>query len=336
MTDNATLRWGVLGTARIALDKVIPGIRRSPSSTLAAIASRDLVRAGQAAARAGIPRAHGRYEALLADPEVDAIYNPLPNHLHVPWTIRALEAGKHVLCEKPIALDAAEAELLLDAERRTGRRVAEAFMIRHTPWWRRVRALCASGAIGEIRAIQTFFAYALDDPADIRNQAAIGGGGLLDIGCYAVASARFLLGREPTTVASLIERDPGFGTDRVTSALVAFGDVPLTFTCSTSAAPYQRVVVVGREARIEIPIPFNTPTDRPVRILVDDGADLAGGSARVETFDPADQYALQAEDFARAVLDDRPFEFPVADAVANMRVLDAIAAAAASGTWRTI
>ncbi len=336
MTDTRTLRWGVLGTARIALDKVIPGLRQSPSSLVAAIASRDPARAAEAAARAGIGRAHGSYEALLADPDIDAIYNPLPNHLHVPWTIRALEAGKHVLCEKPIALDAAEASLLVDAESRTGFRVAEAFMIRHTPWWRHVRTLVADGTIGEIRAIQTFFSYALDDPDDIRNQAAIGGGGLLDIGCYAVASARFLLGREPTKVAALIDRDPAFGTDRVTSALVAFGDVPLTFTCSTGAAPTQRVVVVGRRARVEIPIPFNTPTDQPVRILVDDGSDLSGAGARTETFEPADQYALEAEDFSRAVIEDGPFEFPIADAVANMRVLDAIAASATSGTWRTI
>ncbi len=336
MIENRIVRWGVLSTARIGMEAVIPGMRKSGLCRVDAIASRDAEKAKLAAAALGIPRAYGSYEALLADPDIDAIYNPLPNHLHAPWTIQALEAGKHVLCEKPIALDAVEAATLLDAEARTGRRVAEAFMIRHTPWWRRVRGLVADGTLGEIRAIQTFFSYRNDNASDIRNQADIGGGGLMDIGCYAIASARFVLGTEPTRVAALIEHHPVFRTDRLTSALVAFPGAQLTFTCSTDAAPYQRVVIVGRQGRVEVLIPFNTPIDIPCRILLDDGNALDGTSAAVESFPVADQYGLQGEAFARAVLDDVPFDFPIADAVQNMRVIDAVVAAAADGTWRNV
>ncbi len=334
--ENRVVRWGVLSTARIGMEAVIPGMRTSSLCRVDAIASRDVHKAASAAAALGILRAHGSYEALLADPDIDAIYNPLPNHLHVPWTIRALEAGKHVLCEKPIALDANEAATLVDAEVRTGRRVAEAFMIRHTPWWRRVRALVAEGTIGEIRAIQTFFSYCNDDAADIRNQADIGGGSLMDIGCYAIASARLVLGTEPTRVAAMIEHHPVFRTDRVTSALVAFPGVQLTFTCSTDAAPFQRVVIIGRQARVEVLIPFNAPIDMPCRILLDDGSALDGTSATIESFPITDQYGLQGEAFARAILDNSPFDFPITDAMRNMRVIDAIVTAAAEGTWHQV
>ncbi len=330
------VRWGVLGTARIGVTHVIPAMQGSPLCHIAAIASRGLEAAEQAAASLRIPHAYGSYEALLADPAIDAIYNPLPNHLHVPWTIKALEAGKHVLCEKPVALTSAEAEQLVDAQARTGKLVAEAFMIRHTPWWQRVRALVRDNSLGEVRAIQTFFSYFLDDPADIRSQADIGGGGLLDIGCYAIASARYVLGQEPTRVAALIERDPAAGTDRLTSALLAFPAAHLTFTCSTHAAPYQRVVIVGTRAAVELLIPFNAPRDVACRIRIDDGRELGGAGAVIETFEAVDQYRLQGDAFSRAVLGQAPLEFPIEDAVQNMRIIDAVFAAAASGTWQSV
>ena len=330
------VKWGVLSTANIGTGKVIPGMQRSALCEIAAIASRDLGNAERVAASLGIPRAYGSYEALLADPELEAIYNPLPNHLHVPWTIRAMEAGKHVLCEKPIALTATEAEQLIDARARTGRLVAEAFMVRHTPWWQRVRALTQDGSLGEIRAIQTFFSYFLEDPDNIRNRADIGGGALMDIGCYAIATARYVLGQEPTRVAALIERDPQFRTDRLTSALLAFPSSHLTFTCSTQAAPCQRVVVAGTRARIEILIPFNAPTDTGCEIRIDDGHALDGSSALVERFDPVDQYMLQGDAFSRAVRGEAPLDFPIEDAVRNMRIIEAVFAAGASGGWQAI
>ena len=336
VATGGVVRWGVLSTARIGIGQVIPGMQRSPLCRIAAIASRSAASAQKAAASLGIPRAYGSYEELLDDPAIDAIYNPLPNHLHVPWTIRAMEAGKHVLCEKPVALTAAEAAQLVEARARTGKLVAEAFMIRHTPWWQRVRALVQEGALGEVRAIQTFFSYYLEDQADIRNQADIGGGGLMDIGCYAIASARYVLGQEPTRVAALIDHDPRSGIDRLTSALVAFPTTHLTFTCSTSAAPCQRVVIVGTRARIELLIPFNAPADTACRIRIDDGQDLSGAGAAIESFDPVDQYMLQGEAFSRAVLGQAPLEFPIEDAVQNMRIIEAIFAAAADGGWQPV
>ncbi len=329
MTD--TIAWGVLGTAKIGRTKVIPAMQAGRHSRVVAIASRDIASAERAGAECGIARAHGSYEALLADPDVAAVYIPLPNHLHVPWALRAVAAGKHVLCEKPIALTASEAARLADEAGRRGLIVAEAFMVRHTPWWRRVRALCRDGTLGEVRAIQTFFSYYNVDPANVRNQAGIGGGALMDIGCYAIATARYLFGTEPIWVAGRVDMDPGFGTDRLTSALIAFPQGHLTFTCSTQLAPFQRVTVVGSKARVEVLIPFNTPPDTPCRIVVDDGRDLSGGSGRVESFPAADQYTLQGDAISRAILERRPVEFPLADAVANMRVIDAVFAAGQAG-----
>jgi predicted dehydrogenase len=330
-----TVNWGVLSTALIGREKVIPAMQRGAVSRVTAIASRDAATAEKTAQALGIPHAYGSYEALLADPDIQAIYNPLPNHLHVPWTIRALEAGKHVLCEKPIALDAAEARTLLAARDRSGLIVAEAFMVRYTPWWQRVRALVRDGRLGEVHAIQTAFTYFLDDPGNIRNMPGIGGGGLMDIGCYAIATARYIFEAEPLRVAGVIARDPAMGTDRLTSAILEFPEGHLTFTCSTQLAPHQRVTVMGTKARVEVLIPFNAPPDAPCRITIDDGAALDGSGAVAEDFAVADQYTLQGDAVSRAILGEAPLEFPLEDAVANMRAIDAVFRAAETGRWET-
>jgi len=325
--------WGVLGAAKIGLEKVLPAMQKGEVSRIDAIASRDLARAKAAAKDLGVAKAYGSYEELLDDPSIEAIYNPLPNELHVPWTIRALEAGKHVLCEKPIALDAREAEALVAARNRTGKLVAEAFMVRFHPQWGRARELVHSGAIGEARAIQTFFAYRLLDADNIRNKPP-GGGGLYDIGCYAVLTARFVFGAEPTRVVASLDVDPKFGTDRLASALIEFpGGRHLTFSAATQLPNYQRVAIVGEAGRIEVLVPFNALIDRPMRIVVDSGADLVGGGARNEEFPVCDQYTLQGDAFSRAVLGEAPFEFPIEDAIANMRVIDALFRSAKSGGW---
>src|SRR5579872_664404 len=327
------VKWGVLGVAKIAVEKVIPAMQRGEVSEVAAIASRDGARARAAADQLGIPRAFGAYEDLLADPEIDAVYNPLPNELHVPWTLRALAAGKHVLCEKPIALDAEEGRQLIEARERSGKLVAEAFMVRFHPQWRRARELARTGSIGELRAIQTFFSYHLLDPANVRNRPP-GGGGLYDIGCYAVLTARFIFGAEPTRVVATIEWDPKFKTDRLTGALLEFpGGRHLTFTAGTQTSAHQRVTIVGDQGRIEIMIPFNAPPDRPTEIAIDDGADLFGGGRRVETFSVCDQYTLQGDAFSRAIVDGSALEFPIEDAVANMAVIDALFRSAKSASW---
>lgn len=328
------VRWGVISTAKIGTKHVIPAMQASELCAIEAIASRDLA-TGQAVAREmGIAKAYGSYEELLADPSIEAIYNPLPNHLHVPLTIQAMEAGKHVLCEKPIALSAEEARQLIAARERTGRLVAEAFMVRHNPQWQRARELAQSGELGEVRAIQTLFTYYLTDPANVRNQAEIGGGGLMDIGCYAILTARYIFGAEPIRIAAVMDRDPVMRTDRLTSALLEFpGGRHLTFSCSTQLSLHQRVTIMGTKARTEILVPFNAPNRRPCQIVVDDGRDLFGGGARVEEFPVADQYALQGDAFSRAVLGEEPLGWPIEDAVQNMRIIDAVLRAAESGEW---
>ena len=327
------IQWGVIGVARIATEKVIPAMQQGEVSEITAIASRDLGKAKKVAQELGIPRAYGSYEDLLADKEIEAIYNPLPNEGHVPWTLKALAAGKHVLCEKPIALDAQEARPLIEARNRSGKLVAEAFMVRFHPQWRRARALARDGTIGDAQAIQTFFSYHLIDPDNVRNRPP-GGGGLYDIGCYAVLTARYIFGAEPTRVAATIDWDPKFKTDRLASALLEFpGGRCLTFTVGTQSSLHQRVTIVGGKGRIEVMIPFNAPTDRPTEIAIDTGADLVGGGRRIETFPVCDQYTLQGDAFSRAIVEGSPLEFPIEDAIANMAVIDALFRSARSGSW---
>ena len=305
-------------------------------SRIDAIASRDIEKARSAAAALGIAKAYGSYEELLADPAIEAIYNPLPNELHVPWTLRALEAGKHVLCEKPIALNATEAEALLAARARSGKHVAEAFMVRFHPQWRRAHEIAHSGEIGALRAIQTFFSYHLLDPTNIRNKPP-GGGALYDIGCYAILTARYIFAAEPTRVVASIDVDPVMGTDRLISALAEFpGGRQLTFICATQTSAHQRVTISGDKGRIEVAIPFNAPPDRPTHITIDSGADLFGGGARREEFATCDQYTLQGDAFSRAVLGEAALEYPIEDAIANMRVIDAVFRSAKSGRWETV
>jgi predicted dehydrogenase len=326
----------VIGTARIAMEKVVPAMQKSAHCRIVAIASRDLARAEAAAKALGIPRAHGSYEALLQDPEIEAVYNPLPNHLHVPLSIAAAEAGKHVLCEKPIALSAKEARLLLAARDRTGKLIQEAFMVRCHPQWLRARELVRSGAIGTLRVVQGSFSYMNRDPANVRNQADIGGGGVYDIGCYPIVGSRFLFESEPLRVASQIEHDPHFATDRLTSALLQFPTGQALFFCSTQLVPYQRMQILGTDGRIEIEIPFNAPPDRACRIFVDDGSELGDRSARIETFDVVNQYTLQGDLFADAVRNGRALPFPLEDSVKNMRVLDAVFRAGRSGRFEEV
>jgi predicted dehydrogenase len=327
------LRWGVLSTAKIGREKVIPGLQASASGVVEAIASRELGRARRVAGELGIARAYGSYEELLADPEVDAVYNPLPNHLHVPWSIRAAEAGKHVLCEKPIGLDAGEARQLLEARDRTGVVIGEAFMIRTHPQWLDVRDRVRAGELGELRLVSCHFSYYNDDPANIRARPEWGGGGVLDIGCYAVHVSRWLFDAEPTRVISLMEWDPDQGVDTLASAILDFGGAHGTFTCGTRVVPYQRVQLLGTTGRIEVEIPFNAPPDRPCRIRIDGTGDPGGSGERVIEHEAIDQYAAQGDAFARAVHGAGPVPVPLEDAVANMAVLDALFRSENSGRW---
>jgi predicted dehydrogenase len=333
---STKLRWGVLSTANIGIKKVLPAMQQGRFTTVTAIASRHLAKAQETAKSLGIPKAYGSYEALLADPEIDAIYNPLPNDLHVPWTIKAAEAGKHVLCEKPLSMTVAEARSLLAVRTRTGVKIGEAFMVRSAPQWRRLRALLNEGRIGELRSVTGHFSYFNINPDNIRNKVETGGGALMDIGCYLILAARYGFRQEPARVVALIDRDPAMKTDRLTSALLDFPSGQAAFTCGTQLVPYQRVQFLGTTGRIEIEIPFNMPNDRPTRLFIDDGSDLSGAKIVTETFPACDQYTLQGDDFSRAVLEGGEVPMPLEEGIANMAVIEAVFRSAASGQWETV
>lgn len=332
MTGSRTMtkiRWGVLSTAKIGIQQVIPAMQQGNHCNTIAIASRSLKKAQAAARQLGIPKAYGSYDELLADPDIDAIYNPLPNHLHVPWSIKALTAGKHVLCEKPIALTAAEGQELVDvAKKQPQLKVMEAFMYRLHPQWQRAQQLVVEGKIGNLRTIQTFFSYYNTDPANIRNMADIGGGGLMDIGCYAISLARFIFGTEPERVCGIVEYDPQFKTDRLASGILDFGRGTSTFTCSTQLTPYQRVNIFGTKGRIEIQIPFNAPSDQPCKMWYQHGPKIEEIVLPV-----CNQYTIQGDLFSEAVLNDTNVPTPIEDAIANMKVIEAIFRSAERGMW---
>lgn len=331
----AKLKWGIISTALIGKDHVIPGIQRSLLNEVAAIASRDGARAKAVADAMGIPKSFGSYEALLADPDIDVVYNPLPNQLHVPLSLDALDAGKHVLCEKPIAMNAAEAKRLLGRPEKPY--LMEAFMVRFHPQWLRAREIVESGELGEVRNIQTTFSYYNVDPQNIRNIPETGGGATYDIGCYAIVAARFFLGAEPTRVVSIVDRDPTFKTDRLTSALMDFGDGrQSSWTISTQHTPYQRVNIFGTKKRLEIMIPFNPVANVETIIRIDDGTALDLSSSKPETIQASDHYSEEADGFAKVILGEEPMLYGPEDAVQNMRIIDAVYRSGESGAWEVV
>jgi predicted dehydrogenase len=320
------IRWGILSTADIGMRKVIPAIQNAANAEVVAIASREAGRAAAAAHNLGIPRSYGSYEALLEDDGVDAVYNPLPNDLHAPWSVAALEAGRHVLCEKPLGMSEAEARTMAAAAETAGRLLGEAFMYRHHPSWREAVRLVRSGAIGTLQAVQSWFSYHNDDPTNIRNQREHGGGALMDIGCYCVNLSRWLFDAEPVAIEGRVRRDPTLGVDTLSSGLLVFpAGGHASFTCSTRCEPDQRVHVVGDRGRIEIDIPFNIPPDRATTIQVTAGGDPPVAPATtVRRFPAANAYTLQAEAFGRAIATPGEAFVPIEDAIANQIVLDAL------------
>jgi predicted dehydrogenase len=330
------IRWGVLGVARIATTKVIPAMQRGQWTEVAAIASRDRTRAAEAASQLGIAKAYGSYDELLADPEIDAIYNPLPNHLHVPWSIRAAEAGKHVLCEKPVGLNAAEVRDLIAARDRTGVAIGEAFMVQSHPQWVRTVQLVRSGRIGKLRAVYGSFGYFNPKAENIRNVLDFGGGGLMDVGCYPIKTSRMVFGEEPRRVAGVLERDSKFGTDTLASAILEYPSGHCIFTCSTQIVPNQTMQFLGTTGRIDLPIPFNAISGETSHIRIDAGTDLKGSGITVEEFPACDQYTLQGDDFARAIFESGQPPVPLEDSLKNMKVIDAVFRAGESGKWQDV
>ncbi len=317
------IRVGVLSVAKIGTVKVIPAMKNCARCEVTAIASRDIGRAEAFSALLGIPRAYGSYEELLADPDIDAIYNPLPNHMHVEWSIRAAEAGKHVLCEKPAGLNPGEVQQMIEARNRTGVKIGEAFMIRTHPQWLRTREIIRSGEIGELRTIHCVFSFFNRDPNNIRNRPEYGGGALMDIGCYPIQASRWIYGTEPRRVSARIERDPEFGIDHTISGLLDFPNGQALFTTSMQMEPYQRVQFFGTKGNLEIEIPFNAPPDKETRIFV-----RAGSDARTETFPICDQYTIQGDAFSAAILDGTEVPVSLEDALGNSKVMAALLASA--------
>jgi predicted dehydrogenase len=323
------VRWGIISTANIGAKKVIPAMQKGEYCDIQAVASSSLEKAKVLAAELNIPKTFGSYEALLNSPEIDAVYIPLPNHLHVPWSIKALEAGKHVLCEKPIALTVVEAQELLDASKKNPAvKIMEAFMYRFHPQWQKAKELVTQGEIGKLQTIQSFFSYFNNDPANIRNMAGIGGGGLMDIGCYTISLSRFIFDEEPQNVCGLIEFDPQFKIDRLASAILEFKSGTSTFTCATQMAPYQRINIFGTDGRIEIEIPFNAPPDLPCKMWHQKQDQI-----KEIVFPVCDQYTIQGDLFSKAILDDTSVPTPLEDAVANMKVIEAMLESDKTRSW---
>jgi predicted dehydrogenase len=328
------VKWGVLSTAAIGLRRVIPAMQNSEWCEITAIASRDLAKAQEAARKLGIKKAYGSYEELLADPEIEAIYNPLPNHLHVPWSIKAAEAGKHVLCEKPVSLNVAEAKTLLQARDRCGVEMGEAFMVRAHPQWLRTRELVRSGRIGELRSAFGYFGYYDISPKSVANIADIGGGAVMDIGCYPIKTSRFIFGEEPLRVSAVMDRDPEMKIDRLSSAILEYPSGQCIFTAGMQVVYYQKMQFFGTKGRIDVELPWGPPIDKPSRIFVDDGTNLyAGGSAVIESFPICNQFTIQGDEFSKAIRGMGEVPNPLEDAIRNMAVIDAVYRSAAAGHW---
>ena len=327
------VRWGILSTANIGLEKVIPAMMKSEACDIRAIASRDLAKAEAAANKLEVPKAYGSYQELLQDPDIEAVYNPLPNQLHVPVSIEAAEAGKHVLCEKPIALTAGETQKLITARDRTSRLILEAFMVRHHPQWQQARKIARSGKLGDIKLIQSTFSFFNTDPLNIRNKKETGGGALYDIGVYPIVAARYFFGGEPQRVLGVMKRDPSFGIDILTSGILEYSDAMAVFSVSTQMVPYQRLHIFGCAGRLEIEVPYNAPPHAPGVFYQDDGAELGDASAHKIALEICDQYQLQAEQFGRYIRGMDEPEFPLEDSLAQMRIIDALFRSAESAQW---
>lgn len=326
------VKWGILSTAKIGREKVIPAMQKSLFCNIIAIASENKDRLMEEAERLDIPKVYHTYLDLLNDREIDAVYIPLPNHLHVPWAIKAIEADKHVLCEKPIALSSAGAMQLLNASKdKPHLKVMEAFMYRFHPQWQHAKKLVTDGILGELKTIQSFFSYYNIDPSNIRNQKDAGGGAMMDIGCYCISLARFIFGQEPESVFGSVEYDPNLQTDRLASGILNFPGGTSTFTCSTQLAPYQRVNILGTDARIEIEIPFNAPPDKQTRIWLHSKK----GSEEI-VFGQTDQYTIQGDLFAQAILNNTPVPTDLEDAVNNMKIIELIFESSKQGSWKEV
>jgi predicted dehydrogenase len=335
------VRWGVLGAAAIATSRFIPAFKGASAACLAAIASRDTGKAKAVAREFGVPRYFGSYDELISDPEIDALYIPVPNHLHVEWSVRALEAGKHVLCEKPLCLSAADVLTLQAARDRSGRHIEEAFSYRNHPQWARISELLDSGAISTPRAVQCTLAKQFLDPSDIRNNPDQGGGALYDLGSYAISACSAAMRRAPTRVVGAIDRDPGFGIDRLSTALLDYGDSHASFTVGSQSGPsawatHQQFSVLGSNGWLRCDFPYAHGRPTPCHVFVGDHTSHGAVETMTLSFEPVNQYTLQLERFSRYLRGDAVPSWPIEDSLLTLRIIEALFAAAKSGQWQAI
>jgi predicted dehydrogenase len=325
-------RWGVMSTAKIGEEQVIPAICEADNGVLAAVSSRDIDRARTFADRFGAPHAFGSYEEMLASDTIDGVYIPLPTSQHIEWSLKAAEAGKHVLCEKPIALKAADIEPLIEARDRSGVLISEAFMVTYHPQWHKVRDLIASGAIGTLRQVDAAFTYYNVDPDNMRNRPELGGGVIPDIGVYPTVTTRFATAMEPLRLHATVDFDPNFGTDRYASIRADFGSFEQTFYLSTQLANRQHIAFHGDKGWIEVTSPFNSNLYEGDEVRLHDAGH---GHTEVFRFTGVKQYRLQVEEFARAARGEGVI-FTLEDSVKNQKVIDAIYASGKSGEWEDV
>lgn len=332
MTAKSKVKWGVLSTAKIGVEKVIPAMQKCTNLEITAIASRDLDHARNIANELNIPTAYGSYDALLSDDDIDAVYIPLPNHMHFEWTAQAIERGKHVLCEKPMALTSSQIKELIDLRNKRGVKVGEAFMVHTHPQWEKTIELIRDESLGQLTAIQGFFSYFKTDPDNIRNKLEYGGGAIWDIGCYPIHTARMAFGQEPARVIALTERDPVMKIDRKATVILDFPAGHCSFTVGTQTVAHQRMTFFGTKNKLEVEIPFNAPNDRACLLFLEDGSLFGKGRQKIE-LDICDQYTLQGMYFSDAILQDKEVPVPLEDALSNCAVIEAIFASEKQGGW---
>ena len=325
------VRWGIISVAKHFIRCVVLPMQKSEMIELYGIASRNPEKAKEASEKYGIPRYYQSYEDLLSDKSIEAVFIPLPNDMHLEWIKKSVDAGKHIICEKPLTLNAREASEAIEYAAKKDTLLMEAFMYRFHPQWIKARELVQTENIGNLRAVHTFFSYQNTDPYNIRNILEMGGGGILDIGCYAVSIARYIFDKEPQRVVSLINRDQAFKTDILSSGILDFGDGHSIFTVGTQTFPYQKVDIIGSAGRIHIKIPFNTYPDIPVNISVTNSV----GTRKIHS-GPADHYELQFERFSEAIRKGLQAPISPMDALNNMSVLDALFRSEKSGNWEML
>jgi predicted dehydrogenase len=335
------IRWGVIGGAAIARYRSLPAMKQAPSVELTALASRNADKAAVLCAELGIPTAYGSYEGLLADPDIDAIYLPLPNHLHCEWAVKAMEAGKHVLCEKPLSLSIAEIDQLKKVRDRTGRHIEEAYVFRNHPQWQGAAQTLESGTIGEVRGMQVTMAMQFHDPNDIRNKLELGGGALYDMGGYVISACSMVFGRMPIRVIATIDRDPVMKIDRLSTAILDYGGAHATITVSTQAGPagrgtHQLLSVLGSTGWLRMDFPLAQAVPLECHILIGDATSIGGFETTSITFEPVNQYTLQGERFSRYLLGDDVPVWPIETAAATMKVIAGLFTSASTGQWQEL